>query len=73
MRKKKRNVYSTPTCKIIQMEASCFICNSITPHGSASTTVSWGTEEEHEGGTISFGDETTIAPSKKTFFGEEND
>ena len=44
------------------MQTEQFICGSIKPHATGSTTTQWDNDEESEGGTILIGDEGDVAP-----------
>lgn len=70
----KKQFYKAPRCKIIQTENESFICTSTRlDAGGSSTDNNWRPEAEHNGGTIYFGTETTVAPAKDAWFGEEEE
>ena len=61
----KNQPYTAPQCEVIQTESESFICVSVRPNGgNPSTTDPWD-EKNHEGGSVFFGDESNVAPSKK--------
>ena len=62
MKKKAKRVYITPESKVYAMQTEQFICGSIKPHATGSTTTQWDNDEESEGGTILIGDEGDVAP-----------
>lgn len=64
----KKRAYMKPTCKIIQMQTESFICTSVTPSATGSSTSQWGStggmwasEEQHSGGTTYVGG-SEVAP-----------
>lgn len=73
-----KRLYQKPVTHILVADASNMICASVSvmpdadtsPGGSSS---SWNNDEYQEGGTLLFGDETTIAPAKKGFFTMDED
>lgn len=67
----KKKAYTAPQCELINVENERFICVSVRPNaGTGSGTVPWE-EKNHEGGTIFFGDESSVAPAKEGWFDEE--
>lgn len=74
---KTRRAYVAPSTHVIATEVSSIICASpsVIPDAGNSTggsgSSSWNPDETHDGGTIFFGDETTVAPSKKGVWEDE--
>jgi hypothetical protein len=73
MKQKEKQKYEKPTSKVIKLEAESFICTSVTLDAQSSQENQWPgwTEEQHNGGSIGFGDENTIAPAKHSVWEEE--
>ena len=63
MKQKGKQKYEKPTSKVIKLEAESFICTSVTLNAQSSQENQW-TEQNHNGGSIGFGDENTVAPAK---------
>lgn len=65
MKKKQvsKQVYMAPTCRVIQVQTESFICTSVTPSasGSSTDTSGWSYEQDVSGGTIYVGD-SEVAP-----------
>lgn len=74
MRKKKqKRDYECPKCKVHELQIERFICTSVTPSASGSTSPSWGSEQEYGGGTILIGG-SSVAPAKQApSWGEEEE
>ena len=73
---KQKKDYHAPECKVHGIQIEDFICTSVTPSASGSTTPSpsteWGGwEQEHNGGTIYVGG-SSASPAKQSFFPEDN-
>ena len=67
MKQKEKQKYEKPTSKVIKLEAESFLCTSVTLDAQSSQETQWSgwTEQNHDGGSIGFGDENTIAPAKR--------
>ena len=63
-KKKQKRDYECPKCKVHELQIERFICTSVTPSASGSTSPSWGSEQEHGGGTILIGG-SSVAPAKQ--------
>ena len=65
----KKMDYLPPKCEVIETEYESIICKvSVRPNGgNPSSTDSWD-EKNHEGGTVFFGDESTVAPAKESMW-----
>ncbi|MBF1627983.1 hypothetical protein [Prevotella sp.] len=72
-KKKEKKNYHAPECKVHSIQVENFICTSVTPSASGSTSPSWGSEQEHGGGTILIGG-SSVAPAKQApSWGEEEE
>ncbi len=69
----KKQVYMRPQCKMFMMETEMFICVSVRPNSSDSNQQGYQDKGEHNVGTILFGDPSTMAPSKGSFWDEEEE
>lgn len=67
MKQKEKQKYEKPISKVIKLEAESFICTSVTLDAQSSQENQWPgwTEQSHNGGSIGFGDENTVAPAKR--------
>ena len=63
MKQKEKQQYERPTSKVIKLEAESYICTSVTLDAQSAQENQW-TWENHNGGSIGFGDENTVAPAK---------
>lgn len=74
MNKTFKLVYIPPRCEVIKSESENFICGvSVRPNSNASVELGYGGETEHEGGTIGFGNSSTVAPAKGTQWDDEDE
>lgn len=68
-----KSTYVTPKCQVIQLENENFICVSGRPNASGSSVqTNYDDKGTTEAGSLLFGDQTTIAPSKGGWFEEED-
>jgi hypothetical protein len=74
MNKTFKLVYIPPRCEVIKSESENFICGvSVRPNSNASVELGYYGEAEHEGGTIGFGNSSTVAPAKGTQWDDEDE
>lgn len=69
-----KRAYVKPQSEIYKMQIEHFICISVTPNASASSSSTpWDAEEEHDGGTFYLGDPISPGAAKaaKTIWEEE--
>ena len=65
--------YVAPQMTVIEVERHTFLCASLTPSQGGSAEGGFDDKGGHDGGRISFGDETTVAPAKGGWSWEDED
>lgn len=56
--------YIMPVTQVMPAEPASMTCATVTPNPGGSGNSSWDNDEGHEGGSIGFGDESSVAPAK---------